>query len=69
MSAVRSQEQMDADLEREIDATYSRMIAAPTENESRELFKEMAILLRRRSPQQIHKMELERRLLMRQAAK
>lgn len=67
MNAVRSQEQMDADLETEIDVMYERMIAEPDEVKARAHFQEMALLIRRRSHFQIQKMELERRLAMRQA--
>lgn len=62
MSAVRSQEQVDADLERDIDAAYDRMIAAPNDTESKAHFQEMTRLIYRRSPHQVQKMEMERRL-------
>lgn len=67
MNAVRTSEQRDIDLELEIDATYDRMIAEPDEAKARAIFHEMALLLYRRSPQQIHKMELERRLYIKKA--
>jgi hypothetical protein len=62
-----NQAQRDADLEREIDAVYERMVSASTEDESKALFAQMAQLIHRRSPHQVQKMELERRLSIRQA--
>lgn len=64
---MRTQEQVDADLESEIDAAYERMIHAPTDEESKSAFHEMCLLIARRSPHQIQKMELDRRLVIRQA--
>ncbi|MDP9090169.1 MAG: hypothetical protein M3O26_15665 [Pseudomonadota bacterium] len=57
----------DEQLEREIDAAYERMLAASAETESREHFLEMARLIYRRSPQQVQKMEVERRLEIKRA--
>jgi hypothetical protein len=62
VNAVRSQEQIDADLEADIDAACNRMVTGITEEARRDGWTEMAILLRRRSDVQIMKMELERRL-------
>lgn len=67
MNAVTAQPDRDAALEMEIDAAYERMIKAPTDHGSREAFTEMAVLIRRRSPAQVLRMELERRLARRQA--
>lgn len=67
MNAVRSQEQVDADLERDIDAAYDRMIAAPNDTESKAHFQEMTRLIYRRSPHRIQQMELERRLKFKRA--
>lgn len=57
----------DAILEAEIDAAYERMVKAPTDAGSLEAFHDMARLIYRRSPQQIQKMELTRRLLIKAA--
>ena len=51
----------DAELEARIDAAYERMVRAPTDEESREYFKEVNLLIRQRSPTQLLKLELERR--------
>jgi hypothetical protein len=57
----------DALLEAEIDAAYESMIHAKTDEESKAHFHDMARLIARRSPMQIQKMELTRRLLIKQA--
>jgi hypothetical protein len=62
MNAMRTQEQMDADLEVEIDAACERMSKGKSEAEQRAAWTEMAVLIRRRSPMQVMKMELERRI-------
>jgi hypothetical protein len=60
---MRSQEQIDEDLEIEINAACARMVAGATEDAKREAWTEMAVLLRRRSDTQVMKMELDRQLL------
>lgn len=52
----------DAELEAKIDAAYERMIHAPTDEESRDLFGEVNRLILRRSKTQLLKLELERRV-------
>lgn len=66
MNAV-TQPDRDAELEIEIDAAYDAMIAAKTDEESTAYFKTMARLIARRSPYQIQKMEIARRIAMRAA--
>lgn len=63
MNAVRSQEEIDADLEVEIDAACARMVDGKDDLERSAGWTEMAILLRRRSTTRIMKMEVERRLV------
>lgn len=54
---------VDDALEGLIDAAYARMVkSGATEGESRDAWTEMAVLIRRRSPTQIMRMELERRI-------
>lgn len=51
----------DAALEARIDAAYERMVKAPTDEESLDLFSEVNRLILQRSPSQLLKMEMERR--------
>lgn len=52
----------DAKLEAQIDAAYERMVKAPTDEESKEQFSVVNRLIRQRSPTQLLKLELERRI-------
>jgi hypothetical protein len=52
----------DAALEAQIDAAYEIMVKAPTDEESREHFSVVNRLLLQRSPTQLLKLELERRM-------
>jgi hypothetical protein len=63
MNAMRSAEQIDADLETEIDAACKRMVDGKTEEAQRAAWTEMAVLIRRRSSHQVMRMELDRRLV------
>lgn len=61
-------QERDEALEREIDAAYDQMVdPAKTDEESKAHFRDMAVLIGRRSPHQVQRMEIERRLLRRQA--
>lgn len=57
----------DAILEAEIDAAYESMIHAKTDEGSKAHFHVMVRLIARRSPTQIQRMELARRLMLKQA--
>ena len=52
----------DAALEAQIDAAYEAMVRAPTDEQSREWFSIVNSLISRRSPSQLLKLELERRM-------
>jgi hypothetical protein len=57
----------DNALELEIDAEYNQMIdRSKTDEESRAHFHAMCLLINRRSPAQVHRMELDRRLAHKQ---
>jgi hypothetical protein len=65
---MSAQADRDAFLEQQIDAACNRMIAlANDDTAAREAFNEMARLIGQRSQTQILKMELERRLAIRNA--
>lgn len=52
----------DAELERQIDSAFWRMVYAIRTEDSTAAFHEMVELIRQRSPAQVNKMERERRL-------
>lgn len=52
----------DAERESLIDASYDQMIAASTETDQRRHFKDMCYHVKLRSPEQVFKMEVERRI-------
>lgn len=52
----------DQELEQQIDVAYARMVKAIQEPDQLKAFHEMVALVKKRSPQQIRKMERERRL-------
>jgi hypothetical protein len=58
----------DADRESLIDASYDQMIAAAIESEQRRHFSDMCWHIRLRSPEQIFKMEVERRIATKYSA-
>lgn len=64
---TQTQQTLDERLELEIDGEYDLMLAAKTDEESKSHFLEMCRLIHRRSPTQVQKMEIERRLAIRQA--
>lgn len=69
MSAVREpKERRDAALEVAIDTACDRMIAGGNSEAGLQAWADMCVLIRRRSPEQVAKMEIERRLLRRQVA-
>jgi hypothetical protein len=51
----------DAKLEAQIDAAYQKMITAPTDEGSLEMFSVINRLIGQRSPTQLLKLEMERR--------
>jgi hypothetical protein len=57
----------DEDRESLIDASYDQMINAVTEADQRKHFKDMCYHVKLRSPEQIFKMEVERRIATRYA--
>lgn len=57
----------DAALEAQIDAAYDAMVTAKTDEESKAHFRDMAVLIGRRSQHQILKMELDKRIARRAA--
>lgn len=62
-------QERDEALEREIDAAYDQMVdPAKTDEESKAHFRDMAVLIGRRSQTQILKMEMDKRIA-RKAAK
>lgn len=63
MSATLAPKEIrDAQLEAEIDAAYDRMLTGKTDDLKHAAFTEMAVLVRRRSPDQVMKLELQMRL-------
>jgi hypothetical protein len=67
MSAVRSQEQIDADLERVIDVEYDAMLAEPDDEKAIAHFCAMRDLIGQRSQDQIDRMQAEKRLAIKRA--
>ena len=52
----------DVELEQRIEGTYQRMCKSIREDDRRKWLEEMVALVKQRSPEQIRKMERERRL-------